>query len=975
MNVRFYVGTKKQYLSIASHNPDALYFCEDTKELFWGDRLLTDGIRVVPTFVDLPELSKAADGTVYYVEQTRNGYTLSPDRTKWIQTIYAPVIDVDKVPESEVYTTVTTVGAVRDIEVKIYETLEERIAEIDLPTKVSDFENDAGYITLADVPKPDLTGYATKAELPDVSKFITEVPAEYITENELIAKGYLTAHNLVGLATTQDVISVASDVAAVSTKVDILVGNADKYLTAIPSEYLTEEELSAKGYLTEQSLDDYAKKSDIPSVDKYVTEDFVRSEIAKAELNGGEVTEEELNNLLANYYKKNEVYTKSEVEALIPDVSEFIKEIPAEYITETELEAKKYLTEHQDISGKADKEHTHKLAEIEDYQAPDLDKYALKSDIPDVGGFIKEIPAEYITETELEAKKYLTEHQDLSGKADKEHTHNIADIADYVAPDFTNYATKEFVTTKIAEAELAEGDVDLTAYYTKSEVNALIPEVPAKVGELENDAGYITAEDIPAEYITEDELAAKKYLTEHQDISHLAEKDHVHEDYATKEHSHSYNDLTDKPIIPSLDGYAKKDELFSKDYNDLTNKPELFSGSYNDLTDKPELFDGDYNSLTNKPEIPSIEGLAKETFVTEEIKKIEIPDAYDDSEIRELINSKAASEHTHDEYALTEHTHDEYLTEQSLSDYAKKSELDYNDLANKPAIPSLEGYATKTFVDENYFDKTEVSPFITKVETLETFKTDVTANYATKQYVADAIETHEGIAKKAEVEEVKTKLETEVLPVVTEVIPLKANDVPFTDSKIVSKPVGGFAVGDDLKDLTIAQIFAKLLGLDDEPGENPDEPQDVTVEVVKQNSIPVMQGGVNTSDGSTKVEDANSTFTYLEIAAADSEKAPVAAEPGTSALYEIKNDSGEVIEHGYQIYTIASGRGTYWRVSIPVGLVIKEVQMYDAGQSMWVEYTPEFTDTGERLESNGYDYAVYQSSDRANEEILRFILE
>jgi hypothetical protein len=49
--------------------------------------------------------------------------------------------------------------------------------------------------------------------------------------------------------------------------------------------------------------------------------------------------------------------------------------------------------------------------------------------------------------------------------------------------------------------------------------------------------------------------------------------------------------------------------------------------------------------------------------------------------------------------------------------------------------------------------------------------------------------------------------------------------------------------------------------------------------------------------------------------------------------------------------------------------------MYDAGQSMWVEYTPEFTDTGERLESNGYDYVVYQSSDRANEEILRFILE
>ena len=81
MNVRFYAGTKQEYLALPTHNPIALYFCSDTNELFWGDKLLTDGMRVVPTHADLPSLAEAADGTVYYVTETRNGYILSPDRT------------------------------------------------------------------------------------------------------------------------------------------------------------------------------------------------------------------------------------------------------------------------------------------------------------------------------------------------------------------------------------------------------------------------------------------------------------------------------------------------------------------------------------------------------------------------------------------------------------------------------------------------------------------------------------------------------------------------------------------------------------------------------------------------------------------------------------------------------------------------------------------------------------------------------
>ena len=131
-NVRFYSGTKSQYLSLAAHNPLALYFCEDTGELFKGDICLSDGVRIVPTRADLPECSCAADGVVYFIAETKSGFMISPDRTEWLQTIYAPVTDAYSIPEEEMYTTVTTVGAVRDIEDAIYKYIDDEIAKVEV---------------------------------------------------------------------------------------------------------------------------------------------------------------------------------------------------------------------------------------------------------------------------------------------------------------------------------------------------------------------------------------------------------------------------------------------------------------------------------------------------------------------------------------------------------------------------------------------------------------------------------------------------------------------------------------------------------------------------------------------------------------------------------------------------------------------------------------------------------------------------
>lgn len=124
-NVRFIRTTKEKHLNRDTYDPHALYFCEDTQEIYKGQYPYTEGIKVVPTHADLPECPMAADGVVYYVTETRNGYVMAPDRSGWLQTIYAPITDAYTVPESEIYNTVTTVGAVRDIEAKIYKRIEE----------------------------------------------------------------------------------------------------------------------------------------------------------------------------------------------------------------------------------------------------------------------------------------------------------------------------------------------------------------------------------------------------------------------------------------------------------------------------------------------------------------------------------------------------------------------------------------------------------------------------------------------------------------------------------------------------------------------------------------------------------------------------------------------------------------------------------------------------------------------------------
>ena len=114
------------------------------------------------------------------------------------------------------------------------------------------------------------------------------------------------------------------------------------------------------------------------------------------------------------------------------------------------------------------------------------------------------------------------------------------------------------------------------------------------------------------------------------EVSKKADKTHSHSEYATP----SY--VQEKIAEASLSGgevdlsaYATKAELNTKadkthSHNELhshSNKTVLdgiTSSKVNEWNNK-STFNGDYNSLTNKPVIPSTEGLATETYVNNKI--------------------------------------------------------------------------------------------------------------------------------------------------------------------------------------------------------------------------------------------------------------------------------------------------------------------------------------------------------------------
>ena len=86
-NVRFVSTTQNRQNNREEYNNNTLYFCTDSGALYRGAQLLSDGVRIVSSYSELPKFNVAADGIIYYTLDTQNGYLLNQNRDGWISII------------------------------------------------------------------------------------------------------------------------------------------------------------------------------------------------------------------------------------------------------------------------------------------------------------------------------------------------------------------------------------------------------------------------------------------------------------------------------------------------------------------------------------------------------------------------------------------------------------------------------------------------------------------------------------------------------------------------------------------------------------------------------------------------------------------------------------------------------------------------------------------------------------------------
>lgn len=123
---------------------------------------------------------------------------------------------------------------------------------------------------------------------------------------------------------------------------------------------------------------------------------------------------------------------------------------------------------------------------------------------------------------------------------------------------------------------------DLSNYYTKVEVDSLIP---TKLSELDNDEDFISEEVDP----TVPSWAKTSNKPEYE-WDEIEDKPTT---FTPSSHTHPISQIIN--LQDSLSIKANKSQISSVG----------FTGEYDDLLNKPDLFDGDYNSLSNKPTIPT----------------------------------------------------------------------------------------------------------------------------------------------------------------------------------------------------------------------------------------------------------------------------------------------------------------------------------------------------------------------------------
>ena len=582
----------------------------------------------------------------------------------------------------------------------------------EIPQQYNDTEVKERLTTLENKPPVDLSNYATKEELRNISGS-KPLADNLVTKEELENKHYI------------------SDVSNLATK-DELQEVRNSQPTVDTSHLVTKDELESKGYVTELHLNNSTLAQRVTLLEEQPDKDTVYDDTQLKErvtaleskaIAGGAYDDSDLRNRVVALETKEDKDTKyddTEVKHRLTELENKPAVDTSFFVTDEKLNSKGYIS---DISGLATKQELANAVTKDELEAKhyvteeelnnkayltqqNLDNYALKS----------ELPTPY-NDSLLNERVTALESKAIEGGA-----YNDTDLRNRVInlENKPPLDTSEFVTNQALESRGYIKDVSNLVTKDELEGKHYISDISNLVTkeELEN-KGYLKTHQNLDNVVTKEELATKGYIT---DVSNLVTKEELEsKNFLTT----PYNDTPLKERVEVLENKIDKDTIYND--TELRNRVEV-------LENKPNVDLTNYvtnEQLENKGFIKQHQELSHlaTTSDLEALKNI----AVSKSELAEKgyisdLSNYVTKQELHE---ATEIDYSNIVTTDELEPYAKKSELPtpYNDSALVSRVSALESKQD----NDTIYNDTEVKQRLTALESRPTTGGSIdTSNFVTK---------------------------------------------------------------------------------------------------------------------------------------------------------------------------------------------------------------------------------------------------
>lgn len=607
-------------------------------------------------------------------------------------------------------------------------TITNKNVNIEVPTKLSELENDNNTVTDKDYVHTD--NNFTNALLTKLNGI--ESGAEVNAIAGIKTNGVL-----------QPIVNKIVDI-SIPTKTSQLTndsGYIDKNVDDLAN-YYTETEIN-------ELLNNKADKSSVPT------------KLSQLNNDTGFITNAVDN--LTNYYLKSETYTKTEVNDLIGQIKTISIQVVDTLPTTGESNVI-YLVPKEGSKDDIYNEYiwVNNAWELIGSTQIDLTGYATED-------WVNTQIANFLTESQITQLI----NNSLANYYTQEQVNNLLD----------NKADKSSIPTKTSDLTNDSGYItksvdNLDNYYTETEINSLLgnkantSDIPTKTSQLTNDSGYIdnTVNDLENYY--------KKNETYNQTqvnnlLNNKADKTEIPTKVSELENDKGY--ISEIPVASAtqLGGIKVGDNLVitedgvlssiggstgTSDYNALSNKPALNTdnsvalevNAQEEISGTVSLHKvsktGNYNDLLNKPNIPSkTSDLTNDSgYITNTVDNLtnyyKKAETYNQTEVDNLLGNKA-----------------------NTSDIPTKTSQLTNDsgyITNE--VDNLTNYYTETEVNNLLSSKADTSQIPTKVSELDndtgfiTNSTNELTNYYKKTETYNKTEVNNLLVDKADVEDIPT---------------------------------------------------------------------------------------------------------------------------------------------------------------------------------------------------------------------------